>query len=239
MFGRLKRRLEALLRKGRAEHELDEELRYHLERLVEQNIAGGMSPEEARFEARRSFGGVELAKEECREARGVKVIEDLWHDLRYGARRLRKNPGFTVVAVLTLALGIGANTAIFSVVNSVLLRPLPFSRPERLTMIWNNGVPAAGGDRTPLAVADLLDLRSQNRSFQSVDAFQSAFYNYNAGDSPERIRGARVTAGFFTTLGAQAALGRTLTLTKSDPERSASSSSATGSGSVVWQPTLK
>ncbi|HEX8139616.1 MAG TPA: ABC transporter permease [Pyrinomonadaceae bacterium] len=216
MLSRLARRLRALLRKRRAEHELDEELRYHLERLIEQNIAGGMSPEEARFEARRSFGGLELAKEECREARGVKVIEDLWHDLRYGARRLRKNPGFTAVAVLTLALGIGANTAIFSVVNSVLLRPLPFSRPERLTMIWNNGVPAAGGDRTPLAVADLLDLRAQNRSFQSVDAFQSAFYNYNAGDSPERIRGARVTAGFFTTLGAQAALGRTF---NTDEER--------------------
>jgi predicted permease len=209
MLSRLWRRLQALLRRGKVEHELEAELRYHLERLIEQNIAGGMTPQEARDAARRSFGGVERAKDECRDARGIKVIEDLWHDLRYGARRLRKNPGFTVVAVLTLSLGIGANTAIFSVVNSVLLRPLPFSQPDRLAVIWNKGVQAAGGDRTPLAVADLLDLRSQNQSFQSVDAFQGAFYNYSAGESPERIRGARVTANFFTTLGAQAALGRT------------------------------
>jgi predicted permease len=209
MLGRLARRLSALVRRGKMEREMEAELRYHMEREVERNAADGMSPEEARQAALRSFGGMERAKEECRDARGVKVIEDLWYDLRYGARRLRKNPGFTAVAVITLALGIGANTAIFSVVNSVLLRPLPFSQPERLTMIWNKGVEAAGGDRTPLAVGDLLDLRSQTQSFQSVDAFQGAFYNYIGGESPERIRGARVTAGFFTTLGAQAALGRT------------------------------
>lgn len=138
-----------------------------------------------------------------------RLEEDMFQDIRYGVRMLLKNPGFTVVAVFTLALGIGANTAIFSVVNGVLLRPLPFSQPQRLMMIWNKGVEAAGGDRTPLAVADLLDLRSQNQSFQSVDAFQGAFYNYIGGESPERIRGARVTANFFTTLGARAALGRT------------------------------
>jgi putative ABC transport system permease protein len=138
-----------------------------------------------------------------------RLEEDMFQDMRYGVRMLLRNPVFTTVAVLTLALSIGANTAIFSVVNAVLLRPLPFSQPARLMMVWNKGVEAAGGDRTPLAVADLLDLRAQNQSFESVDAFQGAFYNYIGGETPERIRGARVTANFFKTLGAQAALGRT------------------------------
>src|SRR2546422_4012305 len=100
-------------------------------------------------------------------------MQTLWQDLRYGARLLLKQPGFTLIAVLTLALGIGANTAIFSVVNAVLLRPLPFKDSERLVMVWNRGAEAAGGDRTPLAVADLLDWRAQNRSFESVGAFQN------------------------------------------------------------------
>ena len=138
-----------------------------------------------------------------------RLEEDMFQDMRYGVRMLLKNPVFTAVAVLTLALSIGANTAIFSVVNAVLLRPLPFSQPARLMMAWNKGVEAAGGDRTPLAVADLLDLRAQNRAFESVDAFQGTFYNYIGGESPERIRGTRVTANFFKTLGTQAALGRT------------------------------
>src|SRR3984893_15783582 len=105
-------------------------------------------------------------------------MNSFWHDLRYGARMLRKQPGFTLVAVITLALGIGANTAIFSVVNGVLLRPLPLKDSERLVMVWNRGAEAAGGDRTPLAVADLLDWRAQNRSLESIAAFQNAMLNY-------------------------------------------------------------
>src|SRR5262245_55578391 len=132
----------------------------------------------------------------------------LWQDLRYGARMSRKNPGFTLIAGLTLALGIGANTAIFSVVNAVLLRPLPFKDPERVVMVWNRGAEAAGGDRTPLAVADLLDFRAQSRSFAEIEAFQNIMYNYTGGDTPERIQAAGVTANFFSMLGAQAQLGR-------------------------------
>ncbi len=136
-------------------------------------------------------------------------MRNILQDMRYGIRLLLKNRGFTFVAVLTLCLGIGANTAIFSVVNAVLLRPLPFAEPERLTLVWNRGVEAAGGDRTPLAVADLLDWRSQNHAFESVDAYQNAFYNYTDIEPPERVLGAAVTAGFFATLGAGAQLGRT------------------------------
>jgi putative ABC transport system permease protein len=138
-------------------------------------------------------------------------------DLRYGARMLLKNPGFTLIAVITLALGIGANTAIFSVVNAVLLRPLPFRESERVVMVWNKYVAAAGGDYTPLAVADLLDWRAQNRSFESVGAFQHVSFNYTGGEVPERVRGVSVTANFFAVLGAQAVLGRTFHLEEDRP----------------------
>ncbi len=135
-------------------------------------------------------------------------MNSLWQDLRYGARDLMKNPGFSLIAMLTLALGIGANTAIFSVVNAVLLRPLPFKEPERLVMVWNRGEEAAGGDRTPLSVADLLDWRAQGRSYSEIGAFSNMMFNYTGGDSPERIRAAGVTANFFSMLGASPALGR-------------------------------
>src|SRR5262245_59217096 len=136
------------------------------------------------------------------------LMNSLWQDLRYGARTLFKNPGFSLIAALTLALGIGANTAIFSVVNAVLLKPLPFKEPERLVMVWNRGAEAAGGDRTPLAVADLLDWRAQSRSFADIGVFQNIMYSYTGGDSPERVQAAAVTANFFSMLGAQAQLGR-------------------------------
>jgi putative ABC transport system permease protein len=132
----------------------------------------------------------------------------MFNDLRYGVRMLLKHKGFMFIALLTLTLGIGTNAAIFSVVNAVLLRPLPFQESDRLVMVWNRADAAAGGDRTPLAVAELLDWRAQTRVFESVSAFQLRFFNYVSSELPERVRGAGVTTNLFATLGVKPVLGR-------------------------------
>src|SRR5262245_4897939 len=135
MLNKLRLRLRALFFKSKLEAELDEELRFHLEREIEENLVRGMSPEEARYAAIRSFGGIERVKEESRDARGIRLLEEVWQDLRYGARMLLKRPGFTLIAVITLGLGIGANTAIFSVVNGLFLRALPYRDDARLVAL--------------------------------------------------------------------------------------------------------
>src|SRR5437879_2278245 len=132
---KLRLRFRALFQKPKLDVQMDDEMRSHIEMQTQENIEAGMNSEEARYAALRQFGWVESIKETCRDQRGVSWIENLVQDVRYGARKLRKNPGFTAVAVLTLAIGIGANTAIFSVINPILLRPLPFRDPERLVWI--------------------------------------------------------------------------------------------------------
>jgi putative ABC transport system permease protein len=170
-----------------------------------------MTPEEARRQAMIKFGGVESIKEAYRDQRGLPWIETLWQDVRFGARQLRKNPGFTAIAVLTLALGIGVNTAIFSLINTALFRELPFPDAGRLAVVWAANPRKPGMDHVPLANADIADLRDHNKSFASVAAFMPRSADLSDGGDPERIGGAGVTSGFFETLGVTPLLGRTLT----------------------------
>jgi predicted permease len=211
MLNTLKIMLRALLRRSKMERELDEELRQHLEQQTEQNIRLGMSPEEARHTARKAFGGVEQAKERSRDARGVRWLGDLWQDLRYGARMLWKNPGFTLIVVVTLALGIGANTAIFSVINGVLLRPLAFHDPDRLFMLWtDNPAYQLGFHEFPAANADLPEWRATATSFEQIAIFQSNTAGLSEGGEPERVGGIDMSANLLPMLGVQPLLGRNI-----------------------------
>jgi putative ABC transport system permease protein len=144
-------------------------------------------------------------------------MSGMLQDLQYALRQLRKSPGFAVAAVVTLALGIGANSAVFSVVNGVLLKPLPFKDTEHVVMVWNRGPEAAGGERTPLALADLLDWRAHNRGFAEIEAFQGTVFNYIDADSLEQVQAARVTANHFPMLGVHARLGRTFHAEEGQP----------------------
>jgi predicted permease len=199
-------RLRALFRKEELDQELSDELAFHLEKQIGQNIAAGMSPEEARYAALRTFGGVEQVKEECRDAWGVRFIETLLQDIRFGLRMLAKHPRFSIVAVLTLALGIGANTAIFSVVNGVLLRPLPYPDSDRLVQVH---------ERSPLinelsvSYPNFLDWERMNRSFEGMAAYRRESLTFTGTSQPENITGAVVTANFLSVLGFEPLLGRT------------------------------
>ena len=209
MFNDLWHRMRALFRRGRVEGELDDELRFHLERQVEKYVRDGLSREEALRRARVEFGGVELAKEECRDARGVNLVETILQDLRYGFRTLRKSPGFTAIAVLTLALGIGASTTIFSVVESILWRPLPFPDSERLTALWSTNLKETWRTK-PVSVADYLDWRAQSTSFEQLAAFDwGERHTLSGNGEPESVFTMPVSANFFAALQVRPPLGRT------------------------------
>lgn len=194
----------AMLGRARMESDMDAELRFHMQAYAEDLQRQGVARDEAMRRAHIEFGGVERLKEECRDARGVSFAETLLQDLRYGARALRKSPGFTAIAVLTLGLGIGANTAIFSVVNAILLHPLAYKDADRLVTILID--PAA-----PVSAANYVDWREQSHSFEGMAAAEYWSPNLTGVDQPENIRGHKITYDLFPLLGSQPLLGRLFT----------------------------
>jgi putative ABC transport system permease protein len=203
-------RFGGLFNKRGKDRELDEEIESHVQMHIEGNLGLGMSPEEARRQAMIKFGGVESMKQAYRDQRGLPWLETLWQDVRYGARQLRKNPGFTAVAVLTLALGVGACTAIFSLINAALLRTLPFPDSDRLAVVWadNPGLKLGVSQVSP-ANSDIAMWRERSQTFARVSAFSPGSADLADGGDAERVGAAGVTTGFFETLGVTPLLGRT------------------------------
>ncbi|HVG28765.1 MAG TPA: ABC transporter permease [Pyrinomonadaceae bacterium] len=200
-------RLRWLARRRSVETEMEEELRFHLRRMEEQNVARGMGRAEAARAARRRFGDLARVREGCRDVRGGGFVETLWQDLRYGVRSLAKSPGVTLVIVLTLALGAGANAAIFSVVEAVLLRPLPFGEPERIVGLRET-LPGEG--TIPVAYRTYAEWRERcGAIFESVAASSAWRFNLEGGGDAERVDGARVTGSYFDVMGVSPLLGRT------------------------------
>jgi predicted permease len=199
-------RLAALFRKQPLEKQLDEELRAHLDMLVDENVRRGMSSEEARYAALRSFGGIEQTKEVYREQGRSIMFDTMGQDLSYGLRQLRRNPGFSLVAVLTLALGIGANTAIFSVINAVLLTPLPYADAGRLVSVYQR---TQGGSYNVFSAPNYIAWRDHAQAFQSLAVYTSKSYNLASATEVEHITGQPVTASLFPLLGVNPILGRT------------------------------
>jgi putative ABC transport system permease protein len=208
MFRKLSNYVRAVFHKDKVERDMDQELRFHLEMEVESNIKRGMDPAVARREALLKFGGVEKFKEECRDVRGAPLLESLLQDIRYGTRILFRNPGFTVIAVFTLALGIGANTAIFSVIYGVLMKPLPYRDGNQLVIVQQQA-PLARVNNVPFSYKELVDYREQNQTLADVVEHHTMSFTLLGGQEPQRVQTGVVSANFFDVLGVKPLLGRT------------------------------
>ncbi|MGH9613090.1 MAG: ABC transporter permease, partial [Bryobacteraceae bacterium] len=204
--------LRAILQPRAAEREMDEELRFHMETYAEDLMRNGVERGEAEQQARLEFGSVGQTKEACREARDADLLHSLLSDIRYGLRLLRRTPGFAGLAVVTLAVGIGVTTAVFSLVNAVLLRDLPYHDPERLVFLYEPipGIPGAPLEAWGPVNGDFFTWRKETRSFAGMAMFTCDGLNASLGDSSFRAAGSRVTADFFRVLGVSPALGRTV-----------------------------
>src|SRR5689334_6516696 len=198
-------RLRSIVHRGRMDRDLDRELRFHLEQQVEENLAAGMPPGEARLAALRRLGGVARIQEECRDMRRTQYIENIAQDVRYAIRTMGRTPAFTVIIVLTLALAIGANSAIFSVIDGVLLRPLPYPGADRLVRVFYS---SPVYPRFPLNPWDFRDLRARNRSFDGLAAYSRGDLQLSGRGRPVKLSGFRVTAAYFRVLGLHPARGR-------------------------------
>ncbi len=213
-FARLRVRARALFRSARAEQDLRDELRGHLDRHIAELVAGGMSLDAARNEALRVFGGLAQAEEACRDARGVGPLVELWQDIRYGLRLMRRTPAPAAVVVLTLAVAIGANTALFSVFDAVLLKALPLPNPERLVVITEETPTVRGG---PVSYPDFLDWRLRQRTFEDLAVSMIVGGVLTGEGEADRVFGRAVSAGFFATLGSGLEIGRPFSAAEDRP----------------------
>ena len=207
-------RLQGTLLPGRRDADLEHELRSHMEMAADDKRRRGLDPDDASRAARIEAGGASQAMDALRDQRGLPWLDDLARDVRHGLRTLRRTPVFTAVALLTLALGIGANTAIFSIVNGVILRPLDYPTPERLLYLTTD-FPALGLTRNPLSVQEYVEFRQITQSFAAVGAYRTmggayttGEVNVTAGNRPLRVRSISVDADLLNTLGVQPAQGR-------------------------------
>ncbi len=207
-------RLFGIFLKEKREHELEDEIRSHLDMQIEDNVRQGMSPDEARFAALRSFGGVEQIKEEYRDRRSLPVVETTLQDLRYAIRVLRRRQGYSLIVVLTLALGIGACTAIFSVVDGVLLRSLPYPDAERIVQLREVN---SGGAQMAFAEPNYLDVRARSRTLEAVAQYGGDLTTVMGGSEPVRALTVLVSGDFFNVLGVKPVVGRTFLPEESKP----------------------
>lgn len=211
-------RLRGLWEHRRLERELDEEVRFHLEMQTEDNVKAGMASAEARYAALRSFGGLEQMKEVHRERRTLAIVDSTAQDVRYAVRTLRRSPAFTTTAVAVLALAIGANTAVFSVLNAVLLRPLPYRAPERLAMLWTDD-PTQNIREGRSALWDVEQWRKESQSFADIATFDSVGILLTGTDGVEPVAGASISPNLLPLLGVQPILGRGFSVEEADREQ--------------------
>ena len=204
-FWQTLQRLFSFFRRAELDRELDAEIASHVQLAIEENLQRGLSPTEARRQALLRFGGSQQAKEQHREARSLPFLETLFQDLRFAYRVLRKSAGFTAIAVLTLALGIGASTSIFSVVDAVLLRPLSYPHPEQIVRIWEQ---TPNGHQINLADPNFYDFRRQNNTFASFAKYTYGLTSISGGSEPVRVNASAVSSDFFKSLGVEPFLGR-------------------------------
>ncbi|HSA55963.1 MAG TPA: ABC transporter permease, partial [Gemmatimonadaceae bacterium] len=202
------RRLMALVRRRAADQTMSAELAFHLDMETEKNIRAGLNPAEARRVAMLAFGGVGRFTEEVRDVRSIGWLDDLSKDLRHAARGFRRSPGFTLAVIAALSLGIGANTAVFSVVYGVVLAPLPYAEPHRLVRLWERN-PAQQIEHGTVSPGTFIDLRERSRSLDGIALFGERVFLLSDGDESWESPAATVTPGLFDLLGVRPAAGRT------------------------------
>ena len=216
VFDKLRLRIRSLFRRRKVDAELEDELQFHLEQLVNEKAAAGLSPNEARWEALRGMGSIAQFQEDCRDMRGIGFCEDLLRDVAYAWRSFTRSPIFFLSAILILAVGIGVNSAVFTVVRSVVLNPLPYPDANQLVLLWKADQKESA-KRSGVAPADFLDFQWQARSFRAVAAFTNTFFDVASVDEPYRVVAARVSSNFFATLGVHPAAGRDFTASDDQP----------------------